>query len=100
MIPKISDKFFFNLLLFSIIGLTVLTLIAPFVEIPYLDKTLEKFGKDHPYITGGGTIIFGSWLFHDNFRNGRSEKWTRRKEYLTAIFLIGVGLYHIIKEMI
>jgi len=80
-----------------LVALIILTILAPFVEIPIIDKALEKLGKEHPYITGIGTVLFGAWLLTDNFKDGNSDKWIRRIDYIKGILMVGLGFFHIIK---
>ena len=74
-----------------------MTILAPFVKIPIIDQAFENFGKEHPYITGLGTIIFCAWLITDNFKDGHSDKWIRRVDYIKGVLVVGLGFFHIIK---
>ncbi len=93
---KKRDIILFKSFIYACIALIFLTIIAPFVEIPYIDKSLENFGRQHPLITGVGIVIFGIWLIFDNFRDGHSDKWIRRIDYMKGALMVGLGFFHVI----
>jgi len=84
-----------HLFSYVIIALVVLTIIAPFVEIPYIDRALENFGKKHPLLTGFGIMLFGLWLLIDNLKDGHSDKWIRGIDYVKGLTMLGLGFFHL-----